>query len=81
MHVLNIEIPDGIARRMDKPRLEALAREALAVRLYDLGDLSSGEASELLGISRREFLDLVGRYGVTTFDDAADPAREAAYGD
>lgn len=81
MPVLNIQIPDEIASRMDKPQLEALAREALVVRLYDLGDLSSGEASEMLGISRREFLDLVGRYGVTTFDDALDVAREAAYGD
>lgn len=81
MHVLNIRIPDGIASRMDKPQLEALAREALVMRLYDLGDLSSGEAGDLLGITRREFLDLVGRYGVTTFDDAADIAREAAYGD
>ena len=39
-------------------------REALVVRLYDLGKLSSGQAARLLGLSRWEFLDLLGRYNV-----------------
>ncbi|NJM07048.1 UPF0175 family protein [Candidatus Gracilibacteria bacterium] len=53
-------------------QLERLAREALLVRLYDLGELSSGKAAELLGITRREFLDLLGAYHVSIFDDDAD---------
>lgn len=81
MQTLTIRLPDEILGSNDRPRLEALAREALIVRLYDLGDLSSGEASELLGMSRREFLDLVGRYGVSIFDEAMDVRREAGYGD
>lgn len=53
-------------------RLEHLAREALLVRLYDLGELSSGQAATLLGITRREFLDLLGTYHVSVCDDDVD---------
>lgn len=57
-------------------RLERLAREALLVRLYDLGELSSGQAAALLGITRREFLDLLSAYHVSVFDEEADLAAE-----
>lgn len=50
-------------------RLERVAHEALLVRLYDLSELSSGQAAALLGIDRREFLDLLGAYHVSVFDD------------
>lgn len=53
-------------------RLALLAREALLVRLYDLGELSSGQAASLLGITRREFLDLLGVYHVSIFADEVD---------
>ncbi len=79
MMSLTIQVPDNLASK-DKHQLEMLAREALVVRLFDLGELSSGEGAELLGIPRREFLDLVGRYGVSIFDDTMDLQREASYG-
>ena len=77
---LSVQLPDEFRTR-DKAQLEALAREALIVRLYDLGELSSGEGADLLDISRREFLDLVGQYGVSIFDDTMDVQTEASYGD
>ncbi len=55
-------------------------REALVVRLYDLGKLSSGQAARLLGLTRWEFLDLLGRYNVSLFDDTANVAAEARRG-
>ena len=60
MTVLQIEYPEELLDQIGqtKEALEALAREALLVRLYDLGTISSGKAAALLGISRREFLDL-----------------------
>ena len=79
MLTLSVQLPDEITSK-DKTELEALAREALIVRLYDLGELSSGEGADLLGISRREFLDLVGHYGVSIFDDTMDVQQEARYG-
>lgn len=76
---LNVEIPDALGDR-DAQELAALAREALVVRLYALGDLSSGEGALALGISRREFLDLLGRYNVSIFDDTMDVRKEAGVG-
>ena len=53
-----------------RPMLEALAREALVVRLSALGQSRPGKGAKLLGISRRAFLALLDQYGVSWFDDA-----------
>lgn len=63
-----------------KAELEKLAREALIVRLYSLGQLSSGRAAKLLGLSRWAFLELLSQYNVSYFDDSMDVAAEAAHG-
>jgi len=82
MTVLQIEYPAELLDQLGqtKETMEALAHEALLVRLYDLAMISSGKAAELLGISRREFLDVLGRYGVSEFDDAIDLEAEARRG-
>jgi predicted HTH domain antitoxin len=79
MTTLEIEYPEELLDQADqtKEALEHLAREALLVRLYDLGKISSGKGAELLGIARWEFLDLLGAYGVSTFDDTQDVGAEA----
>ena len=79
MTTIQIDYPEELLDPTDQTAesLEALAREALLVRLYDLGKLSSGKAAELLGISRREFLDLLGTYNVSEFDETMDVAAEA----
>jgi predicted HTH domain antitoxin len=79
MTTLQIEYPEDLLAQTEQTRegLEELAREALLVRLYDLGKLSSGKAAELLGLSRREFLGVLGKYGVSEFDDSQDVAVEA----
>ncbi len=43
------------------------ARMILASKLYEMGRLSSGQAARLVGISRREFIETVGTYGVSVF--------------
>lgn len=82
MTVLQIEYPAELLDQLGqtKETMEALAREALLVRLYDLAMISSGKAAELLGISRRKFLDMLGRYGVSEFDDAIDLETEVRRG-
>jgi predicted HTH domain antitoxin len=79
MATLRIEYPEELLAQAREPKeaLEALAREALVVRLYDLGKFSSGQAARLLGIGRVEFLDLLGRYNVSLFDESMDVAAEA----
>lgn len=39
----------------------------IASKLYEEGKLSSGQAAELAGLSKRAFLELLGRYGVSVF--------------
>lgn len=75
---LRLRVPDALGGQ-NAQQLESLALESLVVRLYALGDLSSGEASELLGVTRREFLDLLGQYHVSIFDGSMNIAEEASY--
>jgi predicted HTH domain antitoxin len=76
---LELKIPDELYATMDEAEVRSLAQEALLVRLYELGKLGSGQAADLLGVSRRRFLvEVLGRYGVTSFDDDVDVAAEAA---
>ena len=75
---LHIEVPDDVLQTLPRPDLEALAQETLVVRLYQMGKLSSGRAATALGVSRRAFLDMLGRNGVSLFDDELDLEAEAA---
>lgn len=40
------------------------------IKLFELGKISSGKAAKALGIPRITFLDMLGRYGVSMFNDA-----------
>ena len=42
----------------------------VAALLFEQGVLSSGQAAELAGISKREFLEPVGKYGVSIFGES-----------
>ena len=42
---------------------------AVAAMLFDKGILSSGQAAEYAGITKREFLTTVGNYGVSIFGE------------
>lgn len=39
----------------------------LAAKLFDNGLISSGQAAEMVGISKRTFIEIIGRYGVSIF--------------
>ena len=43
-----------------------------ALKMFELGKLSSGKAAELAGISRAEFLEACGRYQVSPFNYSAE---------
>jgi predicted HTH domain antitoxin len=69
MSIVQIEIPEEVLISLKKTP-ETIAREILilaAVKLFELGKLSSGRAAQLAGISRVEFLMLLGRYQVSPF--------------
>ena len=48
----------------------------LAAKLFEMGELSSGQAAKMVGITRREFLESVGKYGVSIFQYDADELEE-----
>jgi len=67
---ITLNVPEKVllAEKLD---IEDFARELLvlaAVKLYELGRLSSGRAAELAGMSRVEFLLSLGRYKVFPFE-------------
>lgn len=82
MITLNIPLPDDIrnALPISEEELASLALEALLVRLYERGDLSSGKAAEIFHVSRREFLELLSEYRVSAFDEDVDLVAEARHG-
>jgi predicted HTH domain antitoxin len=79
---IQIECPDELLHSSGKSEaaLANLALEAFLVRLYDLGYISSGRAAEILQIPRRSFLDQLGQYGVSVFDEQVDLDAEARFG-
>ncbi len=79
MATLQIDLPDELVAVLNETDVQAV-REAALVKLYDLRRISSGKAARILGISRREFLDVLGRYGVSEFDESMDVAAEARIG-
>lgn len=70
MKKIQIECPDEILISLKETPDEFSheIRMSAAVKLYELGKLSSGRAAELAGISRVSFLQTLSRYGVSIFD-------------
>lgn len=69
MHRVVISLPEETAIAL-KLTPEQLARElclTAAVKLYELGKLSSGAAAKLAGVERTVFLSKLSEYDVNTF--------------
>ena len=66
--VLSIPQKVLLAEKTDEKRFAAEMRILSAVKLYELGRLSSGRAAELAGMSRVEFLMILGRYRIFPFE-------------
>ena len=64
MKTLTLNIPDTVDEKDVKMQL--------AAHLYDKGIMSSGQAADLVGISKREFIETVGQYGVSIFGESVD---------
>lgn len=69
MSKVAIEIPDEalVALKVDAAGAGAELRLVAAIKLYELGRLSSGGAARLAGIPRIAFLTRLRDFGVATF--------------
>lgn len=70
MERIVLEIPEEVLISL-KETAEEFSRDILmltAVKLYQMGKLSSGRAAQLAGVPRVSFLQSLARYGVSIFD-------------
>ena len=52
--------------------MEQHIRLMAALKMFELGKVSSGKAAELAGMSRAEFIETCGRYRVSAFNYTPD---------
>lgn len=67
---LELNLPDSVQLS------EFEIKMTLAAKLYEDGTLSGGQAAELVGISKRAFLEQLGKYGVSVFGYSGEELRE-----
>ena len=61
MKTITLHIPDEVnLKKLDYFMI-------IASKLYEDGVLSSGQAAKMVGISKRTFIELLGKYGVSVF--------------
>ena len=77
---MTIDMPEEVlaALRKDPQGFAKEMRLAAAVKWYELRLLSQGRAARVAGLSRAEFLDALGRFGVTPFQYSAEEIIEEA---
>ena len=66
MKQLTLEYPDDLeqAVQVTPEELKTQLRLMAALKMFELGKISSGKAAELAGLSRVEFFEMCGRYRV-----------------
>jgi predicted HTH domain antitoxin len=64
MRTIQINIPDEL--EMSDYDFSMM----VAAKLYEDRKLSSGQAAEMVGLSKRAFIELLGKYGVSVFSSS-----------
>ena len=59
---MNLNIPDNV--EINSNELTVI----VARRLYEIGKLSLGQASEMIGCSKSSFIELLGKYNISVFN-------------
>lgn len=47
----------------------------IAAKLYEDGKLTTGQAAKMAGLSKRTFIEILGRYNVSIFGDSVEDMR------
>ncbi len=82
-NILIIKYSDDVllSLKESKEEFEEEARYLLALKLYELGKISSGKAAKIAGLSKVVFLMRLGKYKVSPFQMDLDKILEEAQGD
>jgi len=66
MRTVQLQIPDDVdLKDYDFSMI-------VAAKLYEEGKLSSGQAAQIAGLSKRAFIEILGRYGVSIFSTSVE---------
>jgi predicted HTH domain antitoxin len=64
MRTVQIQIPDSVdLKDYDFSMI-------IAAKLYEDGKLSSGQAAQIVGLTKRAFIEMLGKYGVSLFSNS-----------
>ncbi|QDZ40728.1 UPF0175 family protein [Euhalothece natronophila Z-M001] len=66
MRTLELNIPNTIEETDEELRL------LIAAKLYENGTLSSGQAAAVAGLSKREFIEILGDYQISLFSTSVE---------
>jgi predicted HTH domain antitoxin len=69
MRIVQLNIPDSVdLKDYDFSMI-------VAAKLYEDAKLSAGQASEIAGLTKRAFIEILGKYGVSVFSNSLDDLR------
>lgn len=70
MKAMTITYPDDLAEavQLTEAELDAQLRLMAALKMFELGKLSSGKAAELAGMTRVQFMEACGMYRVPIYN-------------
>ena len=73
MQALRIDMDDDVLLGLQRTAEELAVdmRLAAAVKWYEMGTVSQEKAAQIAGLSRSEFIEALGRFGVTPFQESA----------
>lgn len=72
MKTITLKVPESADEKEIKMQIAAV--------LFERGILSSGQAAELVGMSKRKFIESVGKYGVTVFGETEEDLKKLLHG-
>jgi predicted HTH domain antitoxin len=70
--IVELNLPKGLLEVLDVPesQLESKIKELTVLELFGQERISSGKGAELLGISKWDFIELLGRNNIAYFTES-----------
>ncbi len=74
MQALRIDVDDDVLLALQRTpeQFAGELRLAAAVKWYEMGRVSQEKAAQIAGLNRSAFIEALGRFGVSPFQESAD---------